>query len=105
MSVQLTYEVSQALGKYTFIEHNKSVIFKTIIDNNFTKNMLIYIIIKTIETMDTGSRNCCIKVYQSAVRNSVTGFISPFRQQTEKATHLLQGKDSNVLACLSKTEA
>ena len=29
-----------ALGKYTFIEHNKSVIFKTIIDNNFTKNIL-----------------------------------------------------------------
>ena len=33
----LTYEVSQALGKYTFIEYNKSIIFKTIIDNNFSK--------------------------------------------------------------------
>ena len=40
MSVYLTYEVSQALGKHTFIEHNKSVIFKTIIDNNLTKNIL-----------------------------------------------------------------
>ena len=29
-----TYGVSQALGKYTFIEHNKSIIFKTIIENN-----------------------------------------------------------------------
>ena len=37
MSVKLAYEVSQALGKYTFIEHNKSIIFKTIIDNNLTK--------------------------------------------------------------------